>query len=619
MEQAAFEALIVQNEARAARGPTAYRWRVFGLAALGYLYLALIVALLIGLLGAIAASLKTLSAVGIKLLFVVGAPLLVILRAMWIKLTPPSGVTLTPENSPALYQILDDLRRRLKTPRLHRVLLTPDFNAGITQMPRLGLFGWYRNYLVIGLPLMKALTVEQLQAVLAHELGHLSGGHGRVANRIYRLRLIWQRLNQAFTESRHWGAVLIGPFVKRYIPYFNATSFPLARANEYEADAASVRITSARSAAQALTSVNVAGAYLAEKYWPTINLAAKETPQPAFAPYSAFQAQDIKDVPVEVLKGWQDKALARTTSYADTHPSLADRLKAIGVEAEFSPPSKGQGAETLLGPDRAAWEREFDERWRTKVAESWKRMHERTQANRVRIAELRAKAAQAALDESAAIELANLEEEAGEGPAAALAMRRALIEKYPNSQPLRFTLARQLLQAADSEGVAAMESVIAAEPEAMLAGAQILRDFYARRNQVPLANRWHQRYLERAHLVQTGQRERSRWLLSDQIVPHGLGSEDIARLVAQLKAITDLKRAYLARKPTHYLPNKPLYVLGFRSSPWWKIDDRAKRQALTERIRREVKLPGDALITALEGSNAKFTSKLRRMQGARVL
>ena len=42
------------------------------------------------------------------------------------------------------------------------------------QLPRLGIFGWYRNYLIIGMPLMKSLTCEQFKAVLAHEFGHLA-------------------------------------------------------------------------------------------------------------------------------------------------------------------------------------------------------------------------------------------------------------------------------------------------------------------------------------------------------------------------------------------------------------------------------------------------------------
>ena len=44
------------------------------------------------------------------------------------------------------------------------------------------MFGWYRNYLLIGLPLAKALTVEQFKAVLAHEFGHLAKGHGAMSN-----------------------------------------------------------------------------------------------------------------------------------------------------------------------------------------------------------------------------------------------------------------------------------------------------------------------------------------------------------------------------------------------------------------------------------------------------
>jgi hypothetical protein len=41
---------------------------------------------------------------------------------------------------------------------LGRVGQIDDFNAAVVQAPRLGLFGWYRNYLLIGLPLAKALT-----------------------------------------------------------------------------------------------------------------------------------------------------------------------------------------------------------------------------------------------------------------------------------------------------------------------------------------------------------------------------------------------------------------------------------------------------------------------------
>jgi hypothetical protein len=355
---------------------------------------------------------------------------------------------------------------------------------------------------------MKSLTIEQFQAVLAHELGHLSRGHARAGNWIYRLRLIWQRLEAAFAETPQWGSGPIRAFFRWYIPRFSATSFPLARANEFEADAAAIGVTSARNAAQALTAVSIVGSYLSERYWPKIHSAARELPQPAFAPYSEFRAAAIQDVPAGELRTWQDAALAAQTSYDDTHPSLTDRLQAMGAQAEFAPPQAGNSAEVLLGAERARLERAFDAQWRERVAESWKQVHENTRTHRLRLTELRSEAALAQLDETKALELANLEEDVGQGPTAALAMRRSLVGKYPESLPLRFSLARQLLQAGDSGGVAPMEAIIEQQPSAFVPGAQLLRDYYWRRKQVPLAKQWHQRLVERAAQLQAAQRER---------------------------------------------------------------------------------------------------------------
>jgi len=619
MDRATFDALITRMEALAAANPAAYRRRVFALALVGYGYLTLVVLVLLSLCAFIVASVMYLKVLAIKLLFLVGAPLMMVLRSMWVKMETPAGETVTRQTAPELFQMLDDLRKRLRTPRLHHVLITSDFNAGVMQVPRLGLFGWHRSYLFIGLPLMKSLTIEQFQSVLAHELGHLSRGHARAGNWIYRLRLIWQRLDAAFADTSHWGAAPIRAFFKWYIPRFSATSFPLARANEYEADAAAIELTSARSAAQALTAVSIVGSYLSEKYWPKIHASARELPQPAFAPYSEFIATAIQDVPADELRTWQDTALAAKTSYDDTHPSLLDRLKAMGAQAEFAPPLAGNSAERLLGAERARVESAFDTQWRARVAESWKQVHENTRSQRLRIVELRAEAAQGELDEKIALELANLEEDVGEGPTAALRMRRALLKKYPDSLPARFSLARQLLQAGDSEGVAPMQELIEKEPEAFMPGVELLRDYYWRRKEVSLATQWHERLLKRATELHAAQQERDQLRLSDTLFEHRLDDVAVAKVTEQLKAVPHVTRAYLVRKLARHSEQVPLYVLGFKCAHWWSFSNAARSNAVLQQIRREVVFPGETLIVNLERSNGQFESKLRRIAGARIL
>src|SRR5207302_1627711 len=120
----------------------------------------------------------------------------------------------------------------------------------------------------------------------------------------------------------------------------------------------------------------------------------------------------------------------------------------------------------------------FDSRWREGVAASWKRVYEQTQGRRARLAALRAKCAPACLTVNEALELADLEEELGEGPARALTLRRELLAREPGSVPARFVLARQLLQQGDRDGVALMEAAMQGEADAVLPGCELLRDYW---------------------------------------------------------------------------------------------------------------------------------------------
>src|SRR6516225_1867399 len=161
---------------------------------------ALVLLVAAGLFFATIATVGYLKGAAIKLALIFGGFFWVVAGAMWVRLDPPKGRPIANSDAPELFALIDKLRRALGAPRFHHVLITEDFNAAVVQFPRLGLLGWYRNTLLIGLPLMKALTRQQLAAVLAHEFGHLAGGHGRLGNWIYRLRFGWARLAQALQQ-----------------------------------------------------------------------------------------------------------------------------------------------------------------------------------------------------------------------------------------------------------------------------------------------------------------------------------------------------------------------------------------------------------------------------------
>ena len=614
-----FDALVARLEQQARRNPAAYKLRVFLLALLGYGYLGVMVSVILLLFVGALASIAFLKGAAVKLIIPIGAFLWVVLRAMWVTLAPPEGRRVTRKEAPLLFAMIDKLRRKLRAPRFHRVLITDEFNAAVVQVPRLGMLGWHRNYLLLGLPLMKLMTPLQFEAVLAHEFGHLAGGHGRMSNWIYRLRMSWARLLNALEAQKSAGTFLFRRFFNWYSPYFSAYSFPLARANEYDADAASARAVSPQAAAEALTSVNVIGSYLEEHFWGKIHRQADELPRPAFAPYTRMGERLEEELDPKAASGWLDYAMSLETSAANTHPSLADRLKAIGQTPRLAPPSPGQAADKLLGKALAPIAQEFDNRWQQSILPSWEKRYQEVQEARARLAELEQRAAKEELPVNDAYQRAKLTESYGAGADAALEQYRALYQRAPDDYIVCFVLGHRLLLRDDADGFALVERAMALDEEAIVAGCEALRDYCWRNGRKEEAHQWHGKMLARQNLLDAANAERDELNIKDKFERHGLSAAEIAELQQQLKKIAGLKKAYLVRKRVKHFPDRPLYVLGHTVSRWWSVHSKRRAQEVQQRILDSVSFPGQALILNVEGDNRRFGRKLRFMRGARIV
>jgi Zn-dependent protease with chaperone function len=178
MKEEKFASLIHSLENFAAARPGLYRFRVGLLAALGYFYLLFIVSILLAIVGLTLFNLSF-NWITLKILWIPLALVGLVLRSLWITIPEPDGASLTREQAPALFDLVSEVRTMLDGPTIHQVLISDEYNAGIVQIPQFGMFGWQRNYLVVGLPLLRALNPAEFRSVLAHEVGHLSGKHGR--------------------------------------------------------------------------------------------------------------------------------------------------------------------------------------------------------------------------------------------------------------------------------------------------------------------------------------------------------------------------------------------------------------------------------------------------------
>jgi Zn-dependent protease with chaperone function len=600
------QALIRRAEVLGEAHPAAYRQRILLLAMLGYGVLFGILFLLLALIAgsvwaAMASSALLILLIKKKLIFVLGYLVYAIGRALWVKIEPPQGYALKLRSHPELAAVLHELGQQLGSPKIHRVILTDEFNAGISQTPRLGVFGWHRNTLILGLQLLLAMSPEQAKAVLAHELGHLSGNHSRFAAWIYRVRQTWYRVMQAFDAAENWGSRLLARFFDWYAPHFNAYSFTLARANEYAADALSAQVTSREAAAAALVTSHIGANFLDRAYWRPFLARANVEAQPAGKPFQDMAlfllapAADPRSVQEEL-----GKALGIETGYADTHPALQDRLKALGIAPTPPQPVRHSAAQSWLGKRYEAVLADFDQAWLQRNSEAWAERFRDSEEIRARLAELNAKPADQ-LSQAECWQRAAWSEQRGED---ALPLYLAYATAYPDDPDADLVIGRLLLERGAPAGLNHIERA-AQHFNLTLAACNAAYAYFLRTADPAQAEVWLRRGEAQIDLEYAARQERAAVNPKDELIDSGLSPESLAQLALQLENLGGVKHAWICRKAVKIEPEHGVYVLAFKAKSWFPSEAK-----LVTKLVENFSGPGLTFIVMQGGKTGKLAKRV---------
>jgi len=622
-----FETLVARLERESAERPRAYLARVAALALAGYLLLAGLVGIagfgLLLLVGLAVAALATGGAAILallkfgKLLIFLAIPLWFLVKSaiasLFVRLPAPQGRALARAEAPVLFEAIDRMRRTLRGPRVHQVLLVDEMNAAIVQRPLFGLVGFPRNHLILGLPLLESMRPDEALAVVAHEYGHLAGAHGRFAAFIYRLRNTWGTIQAVAAQWRGFIGGALGRVVGWYAPYFNAYTFVLARANEYQADRTSADLVGAAAAASALKRVNVAAAQH-EAFFGAVFERIRQEPRPPADVAARWAAQAV--APMPSAQRWLDDALDRKGQPMDTHPTLRQRLAALvpAAQAAALPDAADDAtaAQAWLGAALPALREQFQAAWAEGVAQPWVERHEAVLAQRQRLAALRAQAERSIDEDLEALQLAvRLEPEVDARDA--LAAFNATNPAHLSGLYLEGSVR---LERDDAAGIALIEQVIARDADAIKPGCELLYRFFVQRKDEEAAERWAERWRERDALETARASEAAAPQASHALAPADDGA--FATLREQLLAVDRQGVAHLhfARR---VLPSDPDFSsLLVAIEPTWWAQQRGRQQQIVDRYAAAVASPVHLIFVTLGGEFAALRKPLKQLPGARL-
>lgn len=267
-------------------------------------------------------------------LFTIG----VVVWSVWPRKStfPDPGVPLRKKDQPELWKMISEVAEDAEQEPPVHVFLVPEINAFVAERnSRMGFGG--ERIMGVGLPLLQTLTVPQLRAVIAHEFGHFHGGDTRLGPVIYRTREAIGRTITKLKESEGW---LHKPF-EWYGKFYLRSTFSISRAQEFAADALSVRLVGLDAAQSALRRVSEVGPlydiYLENEYFAMLNRNVRPPLAEGFELY--LESDSVKEMQLDFV----ESAMQAKGNPYDTHPPLSQRLAAA---AEVD----GAGTETGEGP-----------------------------------------------------------------------------------------------------------------------------------------------------------------------------------------------------------------------------------------------------------------------------
>src|SRR6266516_668165 len=274
------------------------------------------------------------------LLLVTLSGIFVVLRGVFVSTRVRTraivGIRVTPAEQPALWDRIRQLATRVDTRAPGRLYLVPDVNAAVWENTRLlGLIPG-RRQMMVGVPLLMALTPAQLDSVLAHELGHYGNRDTRLSGLVGRTRQSLLAALRAAAGRRGRfelpGADLFVTVFRAYAKVVLRFTQEASRAQEYAADRVAAEIAGPANAITALSQlrgIDLAFDFYLDRYLgPGLQLGLMPPPPEVFGGFTAMLADPARRAELDRMR--QNRPVESGDPY-DSHPPTAERIAALAA------------------------------------------------------------------------------------------------------------------------------------------------------------------------------------------------------------------------------------------------------------------------------------------------
>jgi Zn-dependent protease with chaperone function len=277
-------------------------------------------------------------------LIALGACVKVLLKKVPMEFPEPMSREVAANEAPELWSSVRHAAELLQAAPPDRIVIGTKLSFYVTELAVITDAGRTTGRtLFLSYPLIKQLSRAEVLAIIGHELGHFKGDDTRMTREFYPLRLKVGQTGIALARAGWIGWSSWG-LVSFFNLTFEKTIREMSRQRELIADRIGAQLTSTDTFARALVRFQV----LAETLQRILKEPATGQPQnPLDIGWHTFISEKI--LPADPF--WTQLAEKKISHPLDTHPTLLDRLEALGAGVHVT-----NAREIALQPTETAYD-----------------------------------------------------------------------------------------------------------------------------------------------------------------------------------------------------------------------------------------------------------------------
>jgi len=518
----------------------------------------------------------------------------VLIKSFYIKNELPEMPRISRNEYPLLFRMIDEASAGTSSKRMDMVYLSPDATCAVTRIP----IGFKSHDLMcIGLYVLEILNQDELRSVFFHEFAHISNKDTKTGQKATKNLVRWQNIATAIERKGFIPKILLGKFAEYYTTRLSMHLAAISKQREYLADKVAVEHTSPDVFAAAQAKLEIMNLFIIEPNESgSLDIRSSEAPPENYFNqlFSAFYKDYEKK-----KTDWISQIKKRMSTKYDSHPTFADRIKAIGID-DFS-------AQLSFEKGNSDYQNEINEIidkmngiWAADMAEEWDNVRESyTKSQDVIDSFTETEDAEKLLEYGMALE--NI----GENDKA-LTVYDKILDSNPNNAGALFRKGQILLSWKNDEGLELIKRTVDLDNDFIENGLTLIGNYLVANGMADKKDELKEWAIEKSDIHTKKQDEIDNLYPTDRFLPCDLSDETVEKVKEILLAFKSVTAAYLVKKELKHT-DANYYVLAIMQNPLLSVK---KRQANFEPITEKINELGFAYFLLDMNTNLPFTKPI---------